>query len=162
MGFFQNLSRGANKFFGKVSKSLTGVGRDVERGFNKAVNYTEGKILPTIERVSGQVASGIDKYGIPITAVLAPEFLPVALAASGVAKGVNKGAKQIRAGIGTGRAIVKSARKGDIQGVISGGQKLRTQGEGLYSTGQAIASQIEGAGLDNMDGKTGGGNPLRR
>ena len=139
------IFRGAGKFF-----------KSIGRGFNKAVNYVEKKALPTIERVAGKIAKGIDKYGIPIVAVTAPELLPAAYAARAVAGATQKGAKQIRGGIGTGRQIVASAKKGDVGGVIQGGQKLRKQAEGLVATGQSAAAEIEGSGIRDMK------NPLKR
>lgn len=134
MGF--NLGREFRKF-----------GQKFVKGANTAINFTQNKLLPSVEKVAGQVAGGIGKYGIPIVAGVAPELLPVAFGAQKLAQAVSSGAHQGRAMIGTGRKVVADLKSGDTAGAIAHGQQLRRQGEGLYQTGAQAVNQMEGSGM---------------
>lgn len=137
MPFHRGLARGANKFFGGVGKSFRQFGRKAEKGFNQVVNFTEGKLLPTIENVAGQVA----KYA-PVAAAIAPEFAPAILAIGAGAKVVQGGAKAGRQLIGTGRKVVGAIRKGDAVEALREGQNLRQQGETAYQQGASGINKI--------------------
>jgi len=130
MPFHKGLTRGANKFFGGVGKSFRQFGRKAEKGINQAINFTEGKLLPTIEKVAG----GVAKYA-PLAAAVAPEFAPAILAIGAGAKVVQGGAKAGRQLIGTGRKVVGAIRSGDVNTALREGQNFRKQGETAYQRG---------------------------
>ena len=124
------LLKGTNKFFRNVGRGFRQFGRKAERDLNTAINFTESKILPTIENVAGQVA----KYA-PVAMALAPEFAPVIGAIGAGAKVVQGGAKAGRGLIGTGRKVVGAIRAGDVGTAVREGQKFREQGETAYQQG---------------------------
>ena len=126
----KGLTRGANKFFGGAGKSLRQFGRKAEKGINTAINFTERKLLPTVEKVAGTVA----KYA-PVAMALAPELAPVIGAIGAGAKVVQGGAKAGRQLIGTGRKVVGAIRSGDEVGALREAQKFRKQGETAYQRG---------------------------
>lgn len=133
----RGLLKGTNKFFGNIGKGFRQFGRKVEKGLNKAINFTESKILPTIENVAGQVG----KYA-PLALAVAPELAPVIGAITAGAKVVQGGAKAGRGLIGTGRKVVGAIRSGDAVGAIREGQKLREQGETAYQEGASGVMKI--------------------
>jgi hypothetical protein len=126
----RGLLKGTNKFFGGIGKSFRQFGRKAEKGLNQAINFTEGKILPTIEKVAG----GVAKYA-PALAMVAPEFAPAILAVGAGAKVVQGGAKAGRQLIGTGRKVVGAIRSGDVGTAVREGQNFRRQGETAYQRG---------------------------
>jgi hypothetical protein len=144
------LLKGTNKFFGGIGKSFRQFGRKAEKDLNTAINFTEKKILPTIENVAGQVA----KYA-PVAMALAPEFAPVIGAIGAGAKVVQGGAKAGRQLIGTGRKVVGAIRSGDANTALREAQTMRQQGETAYQRG------AEGVQNTQMMIKRPQKNPLR-
>lgn len=135
MPFHTGLARGAKKFFSK--QGLRQFGRKVEGGLNKAINFTEKKILPTIENVAGKVAKGA-----LVASAIAPEFAPVLGAIGAGAKVVQGGARAGRGLIGTGREVVGAIRRGDEEGVIRAGQKFRQEAETAVAQGKEGVMKI--------------------
>jgi hypothetical protein len=131
------LLKGTNKFFRNIGKGFRQFGRKAERDLNTAINFTEGKLLPTIENVAGKVAQFA-----PVAMALAPEFAPVIGAIGAGAKVVQGGAKAGRQLIGTGRKVVGAIRKGDAVEALRQGQNLRQQGETAYEQGAKGVNQI--------------------
>lgn len=133
----KGLLKGTNKFFNNIGKGFRQFGRKAEKGINQAINFTQGKLLPTIENVAGQVA----KYA-PLAMAVAPEFAPVIGAIAAGAKVVQGGAKAGRGLIGTGRKVVGALRSGDVGTAISEGQNLRKQGETALTEAQKGVNKI--------------------
>jgi len=131
------LLKGTNKFFGGIGKSFRQFGRKAEKGLNTAINFTEKKLLPTVEKVAGTVA----KYA-PVAMALAPEFAPVIGAIGAGAKVVQGGAKAGRQLIGTGRKVVGAIREGDVSTALREGQNFRKQGETAYQQGASGVMKI--------------------
>jgi len=124
------LLKGTNKFFRNIGKGFRQFGRKAERDLNTAINFTEGKLLPVVEKVAG----GVAKYA-PLAAAVAPEFAPAILAVGAGAKVVQQGAKAGRQLIGTGRKVVGAIRAGDVGTAVREGQNFRKQGETAYQQG---------------------------
>lgn len=109
----------------KVGSGIQRLGQQAGRDLKSAGAFVRDKALPVIENVAGKVGAGLTKYGVPIAAAVAPEFLPAVAAAGALAS-------RVGAAAGTGRALIKAGE--NVVGAVQSGK-----------TGRIAAAGLEGA-----------------
>lgn len=116
----------------KVGSGLQRFGQQASREFKTVGTFVRDKALPAIENVAGKVGAGITKYGVPIAAAVAPEFLPAVAAAGALASRVGAAASTGRSLIKAGENVVGAVKSGNVGRIatagLAGRQELRRAG----------------------------------